>query len=65
MRRMGMTAEAAADALLAGSAAAVREKLARVRDAGVDMLFVPTMFLPKDARSLLERFMREVAPAFR
>jgi len=60
-----LAAEAAADALLAGSAAAVREKLARVRDAGVDMLFVPTMFLPKDARSLLERFMREVAPAFR
>jgi len=65
MRRMDRTAEAAADTLLAGPAPALREKLARMREAGVDQVWIPTMFLPKDARPLLDRFMREVAPALR
>ena len=65
MRRMDRTAEAAADTLLAGPAPALREKLARMREAGVDLVWVPTMFLPKDARPLLDRFMRDVAPALR
>ncbi|MEK7385927.1 MAG: LLM class F420-dependent oxidoreductase, partial [candidate division NC10 bacterium] len=58
MRRMDRTAEAAADTLLAGPPSALREKLARMREAGVDLVWVPTMFLPKDARPLLDRFMR-------
>ncbi|MEK7715964.1 MAG: TIGR03560 family F420-dependent LLM class oxidoreductase [candidate division NC10 bacterium] len=65
MRRMDRTAEAAADTLLAGPPSALREKLARMREAGVDLVWVPTMFLPKDARPLLDRFMRDVAPALR
>ena len=65
MRRMDRTAEAAADTLLAGPAPALREKLARMREAGVDQVWIPTMFLPKDARPLLDRFMRDVAPALR
>src|SRR5574341_2049670 len=65
MRRMDRTAEAAADTLLAGPPAALREKLARLREVGVDLVFVPTMFLPKDARPLLDRFMNEVVSAVR
>lgn len=65
MRRMGMTEEAATDALLAGSVAAVRDKLARLREAGVATLFVPSMFLPKEPRPVLDRFIGEVAPALR
>ncbi len=65
MRRMDRTAEAAADTLLAGPPSALREKLARMREAGVDQVWIPTMFLPKDARPLLDRFMRDVAPALR
>ena len=65
MRRMGMPEETATDALLAGSVGAVRDKLARLREAGVATLFVPSMFLPKDPRPLLDRFIGEVAPAFR
>ncbi len=65
MRRMDRTAEAAADTLLAGPAPTLREKLARMREAGVDQVWIPTMFLPKEARPLLDRFMRDVAPALR
>jgi hypothetical protein len=43
----------------------VRDKLGRLAEAGVDMLFVPSFFLPKDPRPLLDRFMRDVAPVFR
>ena len=64
-RRMGFPDPLAADLLLAGSLTAVRDKLARLREAGVETLFVPSMFLPKDPRPLLDRFMSEVAPAFR
>ncbi|MBI1963295.1 MAG: TIGR03560 family F420-dependent LLM class oxidoreductase [Candidatus Rokubacteria bacterium] len=65
MRRMDRTAEAAADTLLAGPPSALRDKLSRMREAGVDQVWIPTMFLPKDARPLLDRFMRYVAPALR
>jgi hypothetical protein len=53
------------DLVLAGPVTAVRDKLARLREAGVETLFVPNMFLPKDPRPVLDRFMSEVAPAFR
>lgn len=64
-RRMGFAPDAVSDMLLAGSVSAVRDKLARLQEAGVGMLFVPSMFLPKDPRPTLDRFMSEIAPAFR
>ncbi len=64
-RRMGYGEAFVEDLLLAGPVAAVRDKLGRLREAGVDMLYVPTMFLPSDPRPQLDRFMAEVAPAFR
>jgi len=65
MRRMGRDEAAARDTLLAGSVAEVQDKLARLRDAGVGMLFVPTILMSRDPRPQLDRFMAEVAPAFR
>ncbi len=64
-RRMGFPDALTEDLVLAGPVAAVRDKLARLREAGVEMLFVPSMFLPKDPRPMLDRFMSDVAPAFR
>jgi F420-dependent oxidoreductase-like protein len=64
-KRMGFPPEMAGDLLLGGTAREIRAKLGRLRDAGVDMVFLPTMFLPKDPRALLDRFMAEVAPALR
>ena len=51
--------------LMTGSKRQVEDKLGRLRAAGVDPLFVPSMFLPKDPRPLLDRFIGEIAPAFR
>ena len=31
----------------------------------VGQLFVPSMFFPKDPRAMLDKFMADVAPAFR
>ncbi|HEV8639683.1 MAG TPA: TIGR03560 family F420-dependent LLM class oxidoreductase [Methylomirabilota bacterium] len=64
-RRMGYSEPFVRDLLLAGSVGEVRDKLDRLREAGVDMLFFPTFCLPRDPRALLDRFMSEVAPAFR
>jgi F420-dependent oxidoreductase-like protein len=64
-RRMGWTASFVDDVLLAGPPAAVQDKLGRLREAGVDMLWIPTLFSGKDPRPQLDRFMAEVAPAFR
>jgi F420-dependent oxidoreductase-like protein len=64
-KRMGYAPEMVGDLLLGGTAREIRAKLGRLRDAGVDMVFLPTMFLPKDPRPLLDRFMAEVAPALR
>jgi F420-dependent oxidoreductase-like protein len=65
MRRMGRDDATADDTLLGGSPAQVRDKLAVLAEAGVGMLFLPTMFFPRDPRPLLDRFMSEVAPALR
>jgi F420-dependent oxidoreductase-like protein len=65
MRRLGRDEPSARDTLLAGSVAEVQDKLARLRETGVGMLFVPTFFLPSDPRPQLDRFLAEVAPAFR
>ncbi len=65
MRRMGRDDATVDDWMLSGGAAQVQDRLATLAEAGVGMLFIPTMFLPKDPRSLLDRFMTDVAPAFR
>ncbi len=65
MKRLGGDAERARDTVLGGSVAQITDKLRRLEAAGVGMLFIPTMFLPKDARPTLERFTAEVMPAFR
>jgi hypothetical protein len=64
MKRMGRDEPSANDILLAGSVAKIQDKLGRLRDTGVGMLFIPTMFLPKDPRPALDEFMTKVAPAF-
>ncbi|MGH7373939.1 MAG: hypothetical protein ACREJY_06910 [Candidatus Rokuibacteriota bacterium] len=39
--------------------------LAKLQAAGVGMLFIPTFLLPTDRRPTLDRFLSEIAPAFR
>jgi F420-dependent oxidoreductase-like protein len=63
-RRFGMADDVARDTMLAGSPGEIRDKLGRLRAAGVDTLFVPTLFM-KDPRPALDRFMKEIAPQFR
>jgi F420-dependent oxidoreductase-like protein len=66
IKRLGVDPDLARDAVLAGSVAAIRDKLGRLRDAGVGMLWIPTFFLPRDRRlALLDRFLAEIAPLFR
>ena len=64
-RRFGMADEVARDTVIGGSASEVHDTLGRLREARVDMLWIPSMLLPKDPRPTLDRFMGEVAPAFR
>jgi len=64
-RRMGFDDARAQDTILGGSVAQVTDTLGKLREAGVGLLFVPSMFLPKDPRPLLDRFMADVAPALR
>ncbi|MEM7252537.1 MAG: TIGR03560 family F420-dependent LLM class oxidoreductase [Pseudomonadota bacterium] len=65
-KRMGRHAEDAADICLAGSPDDIGEKVERLIEAGVDTLFIPTLFRPLDAlQNDLDRLMAEVAPAFR
>ena len=63
-RRFGMTDTVALDTMLAGSAGAIRDKVGRLHEAGVETLFIPTLFM-KDPRPALDRFMKEIAPQFR
>jgi F420-dependent oxidoreductase-like protein len=63
-KRFGMAEAVARDTMLAGSAGEIRDKLGRLRETGVGMLFVPTLFM-KDPRPALDRFMKEIAPQFR
>ena len=50
---------------LAGSAAQMQDKLGKLRDSGVGLLFIPTMFLGKDQLKPLDAFIEKVAPALR
>ena len=65
VKRMGFDEAKAQDTILGGSVAQVQDTLGKLEDAGVGLLFIPSMFLPKDPRPLLDRFMAEVAPALR
>src|SRR5437773_10373790 len=64
--RMGRHAADARDTCLAGTPEQIREQLGRLREAGASTLFLPTMFRPLDEiRRDLDRFIAEIAPAFR
>jgi len=64
--RMGRHAADARDTCLAGTPDQIREQLRQLRAAGADTLFIPTLFRPlPELRRDLDRFMGEIAPAFR
>jgi alkanesulfonate monooxygenase SsuD/methylene tetrahydromethanopterin reductase-like flavin-dependent oxidoreductase (luciferase family) len=64
--RIGDHIPDAHDSLLAGTPEQIRERLRQVRAAGVDTVFIPTMFRPlSDLRRELDRFIAEIAPEFR
>lgn len=66
-KRMGRNAEDARDTCLAGTPAEITETLQRLQAAGGNALFIPTIaFRPyEDLRRDLDRFIAEIAPAFR
>jgi alkanesulfonate monooxygenase SsuD/methylene tetrahydromethanopterin reductase-like flavin-dependent oxidoreductase (luciferase family) len=64
--RMGRHAADARDTCLAGTPEQIRETLAALRAAKVDTVFIPTLFRPlPELRRDLDRFIAEIAPAFR
>jgi F420-dependent oxidoreductase-like protein len=64
--RMGRHAADARDTCLAGTPEQIRQQLHELRAAGVDVLFIPTLFRPLDQlRRDLDRLIEEIAPAFR
>jgi F420-dependent oxidoreductase-like protein len=65
MARFGGDEARARDIVLGGSITRITETVGRLREAGVGMLFIPTLFLRGDKRPVLDRLIREVAPAFR
>ena len=65
MQRMSRDEASAKDTMLAGSVAQIQDKLGRLREAGVGLLFIPTMFLGKDQRAPLDTLIEKVAPALR
>jgi F420-dependent oxidoreductase-like protein len=65
MQRMGRDEASAKDTMLAGSVAQIQDKLGQLRELGVGLLFIPTMFLGKDQLKPLDAFIEKVAPALR
>ena len=67
--RMGAHVADPLDTCLAGSPDQIRHQLHRLREAGVDLLFIPSMIRPPQGfpplRQDLDRFMAEIAPTFR
>lgn len=64
--RMGRHAADARDTCLAGTPDQIRDLLRQLQANGVDTLFIPTMFRPlPELRRDLDRFITEIAPAFR
>jgi alkanesulfonate monooxygenase SsuD/methylene tetrahydromethanopterin reductase-like flavin-dependent oxidoreductase (luciferase family) len=65
-RRLGSHAADARDICLAGTPDQIREKLRKVREAGADTVFIPTMFRPlAELRRDMDRFISEIVPEFR
>ena len=65
-KRMGRHAADARDTCLAGTPDQIRDQLHQLQSARVDTLFIPSMFRPLDElRRDLDRFIAEIAPAFR
>src|SRR5438876_6555510 len=64
--RLGRHAADARDTCLAGSPDQIREQLHRLQAIGVETLFIPSLFRPlAELRRDLDRFIAEIAPAFR
>jgi len=64
--RMGKHVADPRDTCLAGTPDQIREQLHRLREAGADTVFFPTMLRPlPELRRDLDRFISEIAPAFR
>jgi F420-dependent oxidoreductase-like protein len=63
-RRYGWPEPYVRDLLLAGSPAQMQDKVGRLRDLGIQQIFIPT-FLPPYSIEALDRLMTDVAPAFR
>ena len=64
--RMGRHTADARDTCLAGTPEQIRDTLTALRAAKVDTVFVPTLFRPlPELRRDLDRFIAEIAPAFR
>ena len=64
VKRFGRSEADARDTVLAGGVAQMQDTIGRLQEAGVDELFVPT-FVPQWDRDQLDRFITDVAPAFR
>jgi len=65
MQRMSRDEASAEDTMLAGSVARIQDKLGKLGEAGVGLLFIPTMFLGKDQLKPLDAIIEKVAPALR
>ena len=64
--RMRRDANDAVDICLAGSTGQIADKLGALREAGVDTLFLPTIFgAPEVFRADCDRFMADIVPQFR
>ena len=64
--RMGRHAADARDTCLAGTPDQIREQLHQLQAARVNVVFIPTLFRPlAELRRDLDRFIAEIAPAFR
>ena len=65
-KRMGRHAADARDTCLAGTPDQIREQLHQLEAARVGVVFIPTLFRPlAELRRDLDRFIAEIAPAFR
>ena len=70
MKRFGTDEETARRSTLTGGVAKIQDTVGRVREAGIDQLIVPSFMplpipLPSWSFDQLDRFIAEVAPAFR
>ena len=65
-QRMGAHVADPRDTCLAGTPDQIREQLHQLKEARVDLLFIPSMMRPMpELRPDLDRFIAEITPAFR